>query len=612
MASNTGKGKRKAKGKTMDLHSFLRDNQSAPEGFTIVNTTKTWAETMEDEELDDKFTLDYKKETPSSNKVILPTAPKAVRAPDVDLSKVPTKPPYKAYLGNLPYEVTEEDIIAFFRKLRVKNVQLPKEGGRLRGFGYAEFEDRTNLIEALSLNNETIKNRSIRVSLSSGDNDAEKPKRDDREDRTAGDWRNAPRDHLPPRDKEKDQRFTRDLRNGSDFDQFTRGGSNFERRTQDRFERGFERRNDRGFREDRDFERSHDRRNDRQDSRNDRRDFGSSFERRRPTQTQSRGASSPSPTPEPEKDLPKERPKLNLKPRTLPVDNKDEPATNSAIFGGAKPVDTAAREMEIEERLQREKEQQEKKEDLEKLSRPISQSPNERVRRISNNSNYSAPNRSRRGSETERCSQSSRDEFINKVDEPIKPRGPETTKFETSAPQIERDSRGRGGRSDFESRRENQTFETREFRSSKAGRNEYDKDTDSRNLFREPKSRGRTEEDEGYYSTHPRSGNQQNRNVRSINSGDRGFESGSQSRRNRPNNGRSNYPSKRGYGGSDNRTNSFGAASQNRTSAPKEKSERQAQRYIEQEDDKAVEYTSANKFTYLRDDFQDDVDGASH
>lgn len=86
-------------------------------------------------------------------------------------------------------------------------------------------------------------------------------------------------------------------------------------------------------------------------------------------------------------EAPKERPKLALKPRTVPVGEEgvSEPTTqpaveespvtvtetppaqqapkpnSAAIFGAAKPVDTAAREREIEDRLrerQREREAQ--------------------------------------------------------------------------------------------------------------------------------------------------------------------------------------------------------------------------------------------------------------
>lgn len=63
----------------------------------------------------DRFTLDYKKD----EKLVLPTAPKAARGPDVDLAKVPSNPPFTAFLGNLPYDVSEEDISFFFRQLEV-------------------------------------------------------------------------------------------------------------------------------------------------------------------------------------------------------------------------------------------------------------------------------------------------------------------------------------------------------------------------------------------------------------------------------------------------------------------------------------------------------------
>ena len=52
-------------------------------------------------------------------------------------------------------------------------------------------------------------------------------------------------------------------------------------------------------------------------------------------------------------DGPKERPKLQLAKRSAPVEAA--PSTNSSIFGGAKPVDTAAKEREIEEKLEKQK-----------------------------------------------------------------------------------------------------------------------------------------------------------------------------------------------------------------------------------------------------------------
>merc|ERR1719309_1532818 len=52
-----------------------------------------------------------------------------------------------------------------------------------------------------------------------------------------------------------------------------------------------------------------------------------------------------------DREPPKERPKLALAPRSKPKDESDSGATQSNIFGGAKPVDTVKKEKEIEEKL---------------------------------------------------------------------------------------------------------------------------------------------------------------------------------------------------------------------------------------------------------------------
>lgn len=50
--------------------------------------------------------------------VTLPTAPRAARGPEND-AKIPQEPPFQAYLSNLSYEVTEDDLAEFFSNLRV-------------------------------------------------------------------------------------------------------------------------------------------------------------------------------------------------------------------------------------------------------------------------------------------------------------------------------------------------------------------------------------------------------------------------------------------------------------------------------------------------------------
>jgi RNA recognition motif-containing protein len=59
------------------------------------------------------------------------------------------------YVGNLSYEVKEEDLNSVFAEYgKVKRVQLPtdRETGRMRGFGFVEMENDTQeaaAIEAL-------------------------------------------------------------------------------------------------------------------------------------------------------------------------------------------------------------------------------------------------------------------------------------------------------------------------------------------------------------------------------------------------------------------------------------------------------------------------------
>ena len=58
-------------------------------------------------------------------KLLLPTAPRAARGSDVDESKIPSNPPYTAYIANLPYDIDNDDVEKFFQGLSVRfNVEL--------------------------------------------------------------------------------------------------------------------------------------------------------------------------------------------------------------------------------------------------------------------------------------------------------------------------------------------------------------------------------------------------------------------------------------------------------------------------------------------------------
>lgn len=51
--------------------------------------------------------------------MVLPTAPRAARGPDISDDRIPTQPPFIAYISNLPYDVDEVDIGDFFSNMQV-------------------------------------------------------------------------------------------------------------------------------------------------------------------------------------------------------------------------------------------------------------------------------------------------------------------------------------------------------------------------------------------------------------------------------------------------------------------------------------------------------------
>lgn len=81
-----------------------------------------------------------------------------------------------------------------------------------------------------------------------------------------------------------------------------------------------------------------------------------------------------------------QRPKLNLKPRSIPKEEEQSGGTSpqanptgrsSSIFGAAKPVDTAVKEREVEERLKKEQERLQRQLDDDK-HRPTERRPRDR------------------------------------------------------------------------------------------------------------------------------------------------------------------------------------------------------------------------------------------
>src|SRR5882672_10233836 len=75
--------------------------------------------------------------------------------------------PVRLFVGNLPYDATEDDIRAHFSTAgNVLNVFVPldRETGRKRGFAFVEFNDNAEAQEAIRLfNNQAFKGRPLAV-----------------------------------------------------------------------------------------------------------------------------------------------------------------------------------------------------------------------------------------------------------------------------------------------------------------------------------------------------------------------------------------------------------------------------------------------------------------
>ncbi|KAF1391404.1 hypothetical protein PFLUV_G00041760 [Perca fluviatilis] len=397
--------KKNKKGKTLTLTDFLAEDKggsNAPPSYPAKSTS--WAD--ETDELEGDVSTSWHTEedsfrAPPIDRSILPTAPRSAREPNVDRSRLPRSPPYTAFLGNLPYDVTEDSIKDFFRGLAISAVRLPREPSnpeRLKGFGYAEFDDVDSLLRALSLNEENLGNRRIRVDIADQSNDKERDNgsmggrdrggrmSDMGPDKTDSDWRARPSsdaDDGPPKREEAFGERSRDryepdrFRDGPrrDNDRYDGGRDRFRDRYDDRDRRDFDRGGfdsrggggsrrafGSGFRRDYDDSRGSSDRYGERDRYGDREDR---YERRTDERREERGETGP-----------QQRPKLNLKPRSVPKEEEGSgggggggggggtspaaaPSSGSrasSIFGAAKPVDTAAKEREVEERLKKEEE----------------------------------------------------------------------------------------------------------------------------------------------------------------------------------------------------------------------------------------------------------------
>jgi len=323
----------------------------------------------------------------------------------------PTKPPYTAHLGNLDYNVTSVDIEGFLSDCQVTTVRImeDKVDRKPKGFGYVEFASAEGLRAALAKSESSFMGRNIKISV------ADPPKDRPEQSRDFSDWsRRGPLPDLPSNTRQPSNRgFNRNMDNMSDAgseragpgsrkpsyfegDGKPRDFSNWERKgplspssqTPPAFRDGGRLREGGPPRENGWPEGQSD-----AGSRPPRREYeGRPQPERAPTaaeqDNQWRSKMRPDAPPpaepvastpaSPAQEAPKDRPRLNLARRTVTNMEPESAVTTpsseakASPFGAARPIDTATREREVEEKRQiaiREKKEADDKAREEKAAR---------------------------------------------------------------------------------------------------------------------------------------------------------------------------------------------------------------------------------------------------
>jgi hypothetical protein len=71
----------------------------------------------------------------------------------------------RTYVGNLPWDVTEDELKKFFSECKISSIRLgtDKETGDFKGYAHIDFADGTSLAVALKLDQKVIKGRPVRI-----------------------------------------------------------------------------------------------------------------------------------------------------------------------------------------------------------------------------------------------------------------------------------------------------------------------------------------------------------------------------------------------------------------------------------------------------------------
>lgn len=382
MSANKSKKKNRKVMSLGEFHDEVDQQQQQQQNQNQqTSQAKNWAEVMEEQDQDS---------TEVVNEALLvrqtlPTAPRSVLGPDIDLELVPKQKPFRANVSNISFEADEDKLREWFKELKVENIHLftTDRGTGHKGFGYVEFEDRESLLNALAKTEQPFMNRKLKISLPNvKDNQNSRGggggNNSNSNDSHGGNVSKSDMDDMWRKEQPSDD-VDNSYSNSSSNNNNTQRRDYYDNRQQNR--RGFggnrppyqqnrqqggnrggggggSNVGNRGNYQQRQYNNNDSQQQQQQQGNNENRGYqrrqqrlSDNSQRDRSNERQldeTSGSSEKATTGEAE--ITRERPKLNLQPRTKPLEIQ-EPGTTSSIFGGARPVDTAARERMIEEKL---------------------------------------------------------------------------------------------------------------------------------------------------------------------------------------------------------------------------------------------------------------------
>ncbi|UKZ53667.1 hypothetical protein TrVGV298_007464 [Trichoderma virens] len=282
-------------------------------------------------------------------------------------AKLPEKPPFTAHLGNLSYDATSESVTDFFADCDVVSVRIieDRELQRPKGFGYVEFGNLDGLKKALTLDGQSFEGRMIKIKVADPPRGGEGREGRGESARDLSEWtRKGPLPDLPssrgPRSDfegmgERSESYRGNRRDPATWGEGRQEGARPPRQYNERPERP-ERPERTPTAAEKDFQWR---------------------DRMRPDAANAPPAETPaSPGAAPPAQAPGGRPRLNLQKRTVSevADTSSAAADSKASpFGAARPIDTAAREKEIEEKrlqaIQEKREADEKAKEEKRLAK---------------------------------------------------------------------------------------------------------------------------------------------------------------------------------------------------------------------------------------------------